>query len=304
MKPKVDGVRFKIYEQLTTQYQDLLADQLDVVPIIPVESMATVRQDLGDRFQQSPASTVQFLAFPTFDPHYSKVAIRQAISMAIDRDEITRTIFLDSQAPLRSFVSPVVPGYRPGACGEACEFNPSKARALFEAAGGAAAVGGRVEIAYNVDGGHKAWVDATCNQIRANLGVDCVGNPQPKFADLLTKLEHHTPIGAFRSGWVFDYPAMENYLGPLYTTHGSANYYGYSNREFDALVAAGDAAPAPDDAIRLYQQAEDLLARDLPVVPLRYSQNNFGFSTRVRNVHMNAFFLVDLLQIEPNVQTP
>ena len=111
-----------------------------------------------------------------------------------------KTIFLDSQKPLRSFVSPVVPGYRENTCGESCEFDPAKAKALFESAGGAAAVGGRIEIAYNVDGGHKPWIDATCNQIEKNLGVECVGNPQPKFAELLTKLEKKEPVGPVPHG--------------------------------------------------------------------------------------------------------
>jgi peptide/nickel transport system substrate-binding protein/oligopeptide transport system substrate-binding protein len=152
-----------------------------------------------------------------------------------------------------------------------------------------------------VDGGHKPWVDATCNQLRANLGVECVGNPQPKFSELLTKVEKKEPVGLFRMGWIFDYPAMENYLGPLYTTHGSSNYYGYSNTDFDRLIAEGDRAATPADATRLYQQAEDLLVRDMPVIPLRYDQNNFGHSTRIRNVHMNVFFQVELLDLEPNV---
>jgi len=300
VKPRVAGIAFKIYQQQTTQYQDLLAGQLDIVPRIPIESIGSARGDLGDRYKQSPASTIQFLSVPTFDRRFSDVRIRRAISMAIDRDEIARSIFQNSQMPLRSFVSPVVPGYRENTCGEWCDFNPQKARALFESAGGATTVGNRIEIAYNVDGGHKPWVDATCNQLRSNLGVECVGNPQPKFAELLTKVERKEPVGLFRMGWIFDYPAMENYLGPLYTTHGSSNYYGYSNAEFDRLVAAGDRAATPGDATPLYQQAEDLLARDMPVLPLRYDQNNFGHSTRVRNVEMNVFFQVELLQIEPN----
>ena len=165
--PRIAGVLFKIYQQQTTQYQDLLAGQLDVVVKIMPENVASARADLGDRYVQSPNSLFQFLAFPTFDPKFAKVEIRRAISMALDRDEITTTIFLNSERPARSFVSPVVPGYRPDTCGEACEFNPAKARALFEAHGGAAAVGGRIEIAYNVDGGHKPWIDAACHQIRA-----------------------------------------------------------------------------------------------------------------------------------------
>jgi peptide/nickel transport system substrate-binding protein/oligopeptide transport system substrate-binding protein len=299
-KPHVAGVSFKIYQQITTQYQDLLAGQLDVVPRLPIENIGSARSDLGDRYRQSPASVIHFLSFPTFDRHFSKPEIRRAISMAIDRDEITTTLFLDSQKPLRSFVSPVVPGYRENTCGEWCTFNPVRAKALFESAGGAKAVGGRIEIAYNVDGGHKPWIDATCNQLRANLGVDCVGNPQPKFAELLTKVKAKQPVGLFRMGWIFDYPAMENYLGPLYTTYGSSNYYGYSNPEFDRIVAAGDAAATPDAATELYKQAEAILVRDMPVVPLRYEQNNFGHSTRVKNVQMNTFFVVELLELEAN----
>ncbi|MEO7189605.1 MAG: ABC transporter substrate-binding protein [Vicinamibacterales bacterium] len=298
-KPRVAGVSFKIYQQLTTQYQDLLAGQLDVVQHMPVENLSTAKSDLGDRFRQSPSSVIQILAFPTFDKHYSRLEVRKAISMAIDRDEISRAIFLGAEQPHRSFVSPLVPGYRANTCGEACEFNPAKAKALFDSVGGAAAVGGRIEIAYNVDGGHKAWVDATCNQLRRNLGVDCVGNPQPKFAELLIKLETKQPVGAFRMGWIFDYPVIENYLGPLYSTHGSSNYYGYSNPQFDKLLADGDKAPTLEASLAFYGRAEDLLARDLPVLPLRLMLNSYAHSTRVTNVLMDLFNRTELLKLEP-----
>jgi oligopeptide transport system substrate-binding protein len=298
-KPTVDAIDYKIYQSLVTQYQDLLAGQLDIVPELAPENIGSAPTDLGERFQQTPASTIQILAFPTFDPRFSKVEIRRAISMAIDREEITRVIFRNAQRPLSAFVSPVVPGYREGICGDACKFDPKKARALFEAAGGSKAVGGRLEIAYNVDGGHKPWVDAACNQLRTNLGVDCVGNPQPKFAELLTKADRKEPMGMFRMGWVFDYPAIENYLRPLYSTNGSSNYYGYSNAEFDRLLDAGDRAANPEEALSLYQKAEELLVRDLPVIPLRYMLNSSGHSTRVSNVHVNLFRVVDILDLKP-----
>ena len=73
--------------------------------------------------------------------------------------------------------------------------------------------------------------------------MDCVGNAEPKFADLLTSSRPSSPSACSGMGWVLDYPSMENYLGPLYSTTGSSNYYGYSNPEFDTLVAEGAAAP-------------------------------------------------------------
>jgi oligopeptide transport system substrate-binding protein len=293
-KPKVAGVEFRIYLQQSAAYADVTSDNLDVVRQIPTESIVNAPEDLGDRFKHSNASQFQMLAFPTFQREFAQPEVRRAISMAIDRDEIIRSIFKDSQTAARSFVSPVVSGYRDDTCGEACVYDPAKARQLYESAGGPKTL----RISYNADGSHKDWVDATCNELKENLGVECTPTPEPQFADMLDKLDARTPIGLFRMGWVMDYPSMENYLGPLYSTTGSSNYYGYSNPEFDTLVREGAAAPTQDESIKKYQQAEDILARDMPVIPLRFARNNFGHSTKVRNVEIDLYSRVDLTKIE------
>ena len=95
-----------------------------------------------------------------------------------------------------------------------------------------------------------------------------------------------------------DYPLMEDYLGPLYSTGGSSNYYGYSNPAFDSLVKEGAAAPTPAEAIKKWQQAEDILAQDMPVIPLRFGQNVYGYSERVTNVTVDLFQKVDIYKIE------
>ncbi|GHJ46032.1 peptide ABC transporter substrate-binding protein [Catellatospora sp. TT07R-123] len=293
-KPSIGGANFKIYQNDAAEYADLQANNLDVIKQIPTDSLATVQGDLGDRYQTSPASTLQVLAFPTFDPRFSKVEVRKAISMAIDREEIVNKVFQGSQKAAYSFVSPVVAGYRDKTCGAACEFNPTEAKKMYDAAGGPKSL----NITYNADGGHQAWVDATCNQLKTNLGVECVGTPEPKFADLLTKVKAKKDVGMFRMGWVMDYPSMENYLGPLYSTTGSSNYYGYSNPAFDNLLKEGAAAATQDEAIKKYQAAEDLLAQDLPVMPLRFGQNVFGHSTKVKDVSIDLFNRVDLNKIQ------
>jgi len=214
--------------------------------------------------------------------------------MAMDRDEIVKNVFAGSQTSARSFVSPVVPGYRENTCGESCTYNPTAAKELYRQAGGPS----KVQITYNADGGHKDWVDATCYQLQRNLGIRCVGQAEAKLADLIPKVRAKTPgVGMFRLGWVMDYPSMEDYLTPLYSTHGSSNYYGYSNPEFDRLVAQGAQQPDADASIKLYRQAEDILARDLPVIPLRFSQNTFVYSTNVQNVTMDLYGYVNLTEI-------
>ncbi len=300
-QPRVAGIDFRVYQHLTTQYQDLLAGRLDIVPVLPVQDLAQASSDLGARYKQSQATLPYYLFFPTFEKRYANPAIRKAISMAIDRTALSHAIYQDTARPLRAFVAPV-PGYRSGICGDACDFDPQKARELFESAGGAKAVGGRIQVSYIVDGDQKPATDAVCNQIRKVLQVTCAVNPLPRFSDMIARARARQPIGLFRFSWVLDYPVIENYLQPLFAANGPANFSGYNNPEFDALLAAGDRAATPAAALASYQQAEDILVRDMPAIPLVYSLAYLGHSTRVTNVEVDAFRHVRLLELAPAAQ--
>lgn len=290
---RVGTIRFQIYPDDHAGYADLLAGKVDVVTRIPAGRLATVPADLGDRFLTVPGPGFQFLAFPSYQPELADPEIRRAISMAIDRDEIVAGVFRDTGSIAGSFVPPVVPGAQAGSCGAACRHDPAAARSRYAAAGGPA----QLTISYNADGGHRDWVEVTCDQLRANLGVGCDGAPVPRFTDLLDRLAERAPVGIVRLGWAMDYPSMESYLGPLFSTGGSANLHGYQNPELDALLAAAAAAPSPEAAQTLYQQAEQILARDLPVIPLRFEAHTIGRSDRVREVTVTRMGQLDLTRV-------
>jgi peptide/nickel transport system substrate-binding protein/oligopeptide transport system substrate-binding protein len=292
-KPSVAGAAFRIYDNLATAYEGVRDGDLDVIRTIPAEQVTGAAKELDGRAGSSPDSTIQFLAFPAFLPEFFKGSVRRAISMAIDRDAIVKSVFHGAQQPARSFVAPVVTGYRENSCGEACEFDPAEAKRLYTEAEGPATL----QISYNDDGGHKAWIDTTCAQLSANLGVRCTAVAEPSFGDVLVKVEQRKSVGMFRMGWPMDYPSMESYLGPLYTTAGSSNYAGYRNARFDTLV--NDAMQAADEGatIRKYQEAEDILARDMPVIPLRFGRHNYGYSARVKGVELDIYGRVALTKL-------
>ncbi|GAA1601595.1 peptide ABC transporter substrate-binding protein [Actinoplanes couchii] len=292
--PKIDGVTWKIYQDELTEYADLVTGSLDVQTSIPIEALSSAPADLGERFQRSENSGFDALGFPVYDTTWSNPNVRKAISMAINRDEIAEQIFLGSRSAAHAFVSPVVAGYRENSCGEACQYNPNKAKELYQAGKGPS----EIKITYNVDGGHKAWVDATCGQITASLGVTCVGNPVGKFADLQAMARAHEPIGIFRLSWSMDYPLMENYLGPLYSSKGSSNFSGFASAKFDQLLKQGSAASTPAAAIKKWQDAEDILVQQMPFIPLRFSNNVYGYSEKVTNVEIDLFMKVNLYEIE------
>lgn len=292
-RPQVTGVEFRIYPQLGKAYADVVGGRLDVVTAIPPHRLAAADTELAGRVHRAAGAVVQFLAFPPNGRTFSDTRVRRAISMAIDRDALVRSVFGAGQEPARSFVPPVVPGHRPDGCGAGCRYDPAAARQLYQAAGGPA----RLDVAYNADGDHRGWVDVLCGQLTANLGVGCAGVAEPTFADLLAGVRQGRLGGLYRMAWELDYPSMENYLGPLFTSTGAANYAGFRNPVFDEAVRTAASARSAPEIITGYQRAEDLLAADMPAIPVRFSRTNVGYSAAVRNVVADRWSRIDLVAV-------
>ncbi|WP_382465289.1 ABC transporter substrate-binding protein [Streptomyces noursei] len=290
------GIDLRVYTDSETAYTDLQAGNLDLVDDIPASQLKNVRSDLGDRYLNQPAGIIQTLTFPMYDAHWGKPGmerVRRGLSMAIDREQITKEIFQHTRTPATDWTSPVLGekgGFKEGLCGDACVFDPAKARQLIKDGGGLP--GGRMTITYNADtGSHKDWVDAVCNSINKTLGNDkaCVGNPVGTFADFRNQISVRQLTGPFRAGWQMDYPLIQNFLQPLYYTNASSNDGKFSNPDFDKLVNQANAAPDTRQAVAKFQDAERILAREMPSIPLWYQNGSGGYSDRISNVRLNPF---------------
>ncbi|MFD9473123.1 peptide ABC transporter substrate-binding protein [Streptomyces goshikiensis] len=302
-RAKLEGVTFKIYDNLDTAYNDLRADNIQIVDKLPISAMATVSQEFGDRYIYKPESGVGYVGLPlaTNPEAFGKVEIRKAISMAIDRDAITKTIFNGTRKPADDFISPIIPGYRKGALGEVGTYNPTKAKELWTQAGGVP--GNKIELGYNSDGGHKEWIEAVANQLKANLGVDVTAKPYAKFGDMLDDLQAKKYKGGFRMAWSMDYPAAENYLRPIFSKiaiETGSNYGGYVNEEFESTMAEADKATDPAEGLKLYQKADDIVIKDLPYIPVFTYMSSSAYSKSVKNVEIDAQGRMDLAKVELN----
>jgi len=139
-------------------------------------------------------------------------------------------------------------------------------------------------ISSNADGGHEGWINAVSNSISGALGIPVEADMYPDFASFLDDRDAETIPGAFRAGWQGDYPGLYNFLGTLYTTGAESNDAAYSSEEFDTLVADGISEADPDKAADLFNQAQEVLLQDLPVIPLWYQNAVGGWSENVDNV--------------------
>ncbi|WP_171107462.1 MULTISPECIES: ABC transporter substrate-binding protein [Streptomyces] len=295
-KAQNGGVDLKVYTDNNTAYTDLMAGNLDLVDDVPAAQLKNVKSDLGDRYLNTPAGILQTLAFPYYDKNWNKPGmdkVRKGLSRAIDREQITQTIFHRTRTPATDWTSPVLGedgGYKAGLCGEWCEYDAAEAKRLIEEGGGLP--GGQVRITFNADtGSHKQWVDAVCHSINNALDSDraCVSNPVGTFADFRGQITDREMTGPFRAGWQMDYPLIQNFLQPLYYTNASSNDGKWSNQEFDDLIDRANAETDTAKAVATFQQAEEVVRDNMAAIPLWYQNGSAGYSERLSDVRLNTF---------------
>jgi oligopeptide transport system substrate-binding protein len=295
-KAQNGGVDLKVYTDNNTAYTDLMAGNLDLVDDVPAAQLKNVKSDLGGRYINTPAGIIQTIAFPFYDKAWDKSGmenVRKGLSMAINRDQITSTIFQKTRTPASDWTSPVLGaagGFQDGLCGASCRYDPAQAKKMIQDGGGLP--GGQIKISYNADSGsHKEWIDAVCNSVNNALGNDkaCVGNPIGTFADFRNQIGQHKMPGPFRAGWQMDYPLIQNFLQPLYYTNASSNDGKWSNKDFDKLVDQANAETDKAKAIQLFQQAEGVVRDNMAAIPLWYQNGSAGYSDRISGVALNQF---------------
>lgn len=290
----VDKIDFKIYSDEQTAYNDLLAGNLDLADV-PVGQLEQAKQQLGDRYIQAPTSGFYHLDFPMYDNRFQNVHLRYAVAMAINRKAIIDKILGGADTPARSLVSPVVQGHRDDPCGVHCTFNPKLARQELKKAGGWQ---GKMTLWLSNSSDYKVWMQAIANSLRKNLGIQDIGFKQQEFAQYLESQHDHKIDGPMQNDWFMDYPSMQNYLEPLYVKGGSANRIAYHNPKVDALIEQGDRAPNVQAGYKYYYQAEDIVLKDMPVIPLWFNETQEARSERITNVVIDPFGLVRLSDVQ------
>ena len=286
--PVNGGLDFVFYASQDGAYAAVQGGDLDVLDAVPDAAFATYQSDFPNSFVNQPAAIFQGFNMPYYLEHWSGEEgelRRAALSMSIDREEITDVIFDGTRTPATDFTSPVIDGYSDSLPGsEVLDYNPEEAVALWAEADAISPYTDTFDIAYNSDGGHQAWVDAVVNSVSNTLGIDAIGKPYPTFAAALDDRDANALTGGTRAGWQADYPSMYNFLAPLYVTGADSNKEDYSSAEFETLLEEGAAADNVDDATAKYIEAQEVLLKDLPTIPLWYSNATGVWSENVSNV--------------------
>ncbi len=211
--------------------------------------------------------------------------LRQAISLAVDREQINKAVYEGSRQTSTGVTPPGIPGFEKGLC-KYCAFNLDEAKKLYaewEAEGGS--LPGPLKIQFNEGSGHEDVVAI----MQANLKELGIETEQDGRSDE-TYFDEMSDGGCIlcRAGWFWDYPIYDNGMFDLFSKAaigpGSNNLGQFSSDEFDGVV---DTARSNLDAAAREQQfrsAEDIvLNQDTVVVPINWYQGDQVFDAKLQN---------------------
>jgi len=203
-------------------------------------------------------------------PPLDQPMVRTALSLAIDRTALAAHVLQDGCAPAESLLPPDAHGY--AYAGEPrLRYDSNEARRLLAAAGFPGGRGfPRIEFSITSQDRSRLVGEALQQMWRKELGIDVTLAPTEPRVHMDETHRHQFDLSF--NGWLGDYLDPLSFL-EVYLAVSGHNDAGYRNPDFDRLVASAAATAEPARRFAAYQQAESLLMRDLPALPLYHRLN-------------------------------
>ncbi|MEW9806876.1 peptide ABC transporter substrate-binding protein [Mesorhizobium sp. ZMM04-5] len=294
---KIDVVNYYPTEDRSTAIKRFEAGELDTNDDIPTEQLADLKAKFGDQLRIGPYLGTYYYAIKTTKAPWDNVELRNAVSMAIDRDFLAEKVWQNSMLPGYSMVPPGIEGYEPALASFAEESQidrEDKAKAILEKLGYTPDNPLKMEIRYNTSENHKNTAVAIQEQLKP-LGIEVT----MVNTDTKTHYGHLEQKGDFdvaRAGWIADYKDPESFLGISRKASGN-NYSDYDSPKFEELMdkAAADGGK-PQLRMQDLAEAERVLIDEVGQIPLLYysyknlvSPKIVGFESNVMDVHPTRF---------------
>jgi ABC-type transport system substrate-binding protein len=278
-KPTVEQITFQPYTDMTTAYTDVQAGNADVL-FLPADKYTVAASDFGDRLHTFDAPGIAYLGLPLSDPRYADVRVRQAISMAIDRDAVDKAVYGGLYEPATAWTPSIEAGTPEGICGAFCEYDPDAAKALLAQAGG---FEGTMEVVYPGGVGLDTVYEAYANQLRQNLGLaDVVASPSSDWASFASARTAGEMAGPFFSRWGALYPSQQNTLRAFFTTTGGcAPCVQWKDPATEAAIAAADGQVDQAAAEAGYAAAQELIQAAFPAAPMFFETYSYVTSDKI-----------------------
>lgn len=276
----LDGIHFYPIEDLATEENMFRTGKIHATNSLQSERIEVWKGK--QEYISHPLLGTYYYLVNTKHPVLRDSRIRKALALSIDRGAIVK-LLNGGQLPAHNFTPPGIGGFSPS---QRIQYDPPRARELLTAAGFAGGASfPKLDILYNTSVEHKKIAEVLQQMWKKELGID-VGlfNQEWKvYLDSRKKLEFD--LG--RAGWIGDYPDPNTFLDILITDGGN-NHTGWSNEKYDELIRTASSLADPNERWKVFDRCEELIAEEMPVIPLYFYVRNFLKDPRVRGMEPNA----------------
>lgn len=259
------------YLPITSEAADVnryRAGEIDIAYTLPINQFAQLQKTLGKEVDVSPQLATYYYQFNTSRPPFNDPRVRKALNLALDKEIIAGKVLGQGQRPAWVISQPDIGGVKlknPDYASWPMDKRIAEAKKLLNEAGFNDGHPLSFNLLYNTSESHQRIAIAVSSMWKKNLGVEAKLQNQ-EWKTMLDTMHTHN-FDAVRYAWIADFDDAVTFLNN-FRTGDSQNTSQYSNPAYDEALANAAKAKTTAERGAFYQQAEDLLARDVPAIPV------------------------------------
>ncbi|MBN1963634.1 MAG: ABC transporter substrate-binding protein [Anaerolineae bacterium] len=282
----------------SARFAALLNGEIDALEQANVEDLVVAAESEDVYVLTRPALNTHYLAFNYRIQEFNNPLVRQAISLAIDREAITQAFWGERGQVATTFIPPLMWGYNADIT---VEYNPERARELLAEAGypdGFSEVtlddGSTIPLVlyympvvrfYNPD---PEGIGAAEAQMLAEVGIEVQLETAGDWPAYLDARRNGELLGLYQLGWGGDNGDPDNFLGYFFADGPKASEGFYDNPALREILVQARITPDQADREPLYEQAEQMLADDVGRIFIAHDQTPLVFRNAVTGYVPNA----------------
>ncbi len=289
-KPTITHAEFTIYDDpLTKGLPAYENNELDTAQVSPGDYDRVLNDPkLSKELKGYPLSQTNMIHCDATNKPTSDVRVRNALSLAFDRETLTNVVLKKYYLPAATILPPDIAGYNPAA---ALTGGVEKAKQLLAAAGFPNGQGWPADftLVYSNSSVTKTIVEYIQNEWQKNLGIGVKLQAMEAKAYVTWRSERKTqPFNVYYGGWGSDYGDPSNWHNFLFSADTDFYHTHWKNDQFEATIAKAKGTTDQSARAKMYQDAETILVQQGASIPINFNQAFFVIKPYVQGVYHPA----------------
>ena len=263
---RLSAIKFYPIETADTEERAFRTGYLHVTQTVSSDRIEFLKQNHPEWIHFEPYLGTYYYRFNLEKPPFDDVRVRKALSLSVNRDLLVEKVLKGGQLPAYCFTPPNTGGFT---AKEGYGYNPRKAKQLLDSYLKEKGMDELppFELSYNTSEGHKKVAEALQAMWKKALGIEIqLLNMEWKvFLSTISNGDYSIA----RAGWIGDYVDANTFLH-LWRTGDGNNLTGWSNADYDLSLQLAEQSLEPLERFTYFQKCEDLLADEVPILPLYF----------------------------------